>query len=749
MADPRPENARSALSRLLDDDATDLYLNAPCGYLSTLPDGTIVKVNHTLSAWSGWTVDQLMGTRLQELLSVGGKVFYETHIAPLLRMQGAVREVAVDLVRVDGSLMPCLINAVEVRSPDGEPQLVRATVFEATARRRYEQQILDSQAAARGSEQRSRTLQQIVVDLAGAATVADVAAVAVRRGQSLLPAGGAGLLLLLGSGRDTALVTADSHGLTPWMVAELERAAHGSLALLSNLGGARVVTPDQRMETAEPDLFRVMEAQKVSALVVIPVRADSRTLGLLVLAAALSDDTSDGLISLTEPGTGWTPSRAELDLCTTVGVQVGEALERARLHEDRARQAARVAFLLEASQQLAAASGVQETVDRLAAAAVPRLADVCVVDVQQGRALRRMAARHGNPAQQHLADALLDFEVPLRQPDHPASAAVMLRRTQWVQVEDRDVALVLPEQNHRDVVRALEPAEMLSIPLMAAGQCLGALSLLVDRHRVGLDPADVQLAEQLALQLALRLHQEERLEAEVATSHLLQQSLLPASPPARPAPGLRSAVRYLAATRGVDVGGDFFDVAPLPDGRVAVAVGDVVGHDLTAAATMGQLRSVYRALLAGESGPAAVIERIQASWEVLGLQRMATALFATLDAADGTMRIASAGHLPPVVLAEGRARFLDVTPARMLGAPSTPAVEWVGTLPPGASLVLYTDGLVEHPGSDLDTGLARLLQVAQDCAGAAPEGICDVLVDELTEQHRADDIALLVLRRDG
>ncbi len=749
MADPRPDNARSALSRLLDEDATDLYLNAPCGYLSTLPDGTVVKVNHTLSAWLGRTAEDLLGTRLQDLLSVGGQVFYETHMAPLLRMQGAVREVAVDLIRLDGSLMPCLVNAVELRGPDGEPQLVRATVFEATARRRYEKQILDSQSAARAAEQRSRTLQQIVIDLAGASTVSAVAAVAVRRSASLPPSGGAGLLLLLGSGPATALVTADSAGLTPWMIAALERAAHGSLTLLGNLGSARVVLPDERMQAAEPELVRVMHAQEVSALVVVPVRAEERTLGLLVLISYLSADSKGGLIDLEEPGTGWVPSRDELGLCTTVGVQVGEALARARLHEEQTRQAARVSYLLDASQQLAGSSGVQETVDRLVAVAVPRLADVCVVDVGHGRVLRRLAARHGNPARQGLADALLRYEVPPRSSGHPAAAAVTHRRTQWLQVQEADLRVLLPERDQQDAVRALEPAEILSIPLIAAGQCLGAITLISDRHRVGLGPADVELAEQLALQLAVRLHQEERLAAEVAISHLLQQSLLPASPPARPAPGLRAAFRYLAATQGVDIGGDFFDVAPLPAGRVAVAVGDVVGHDLTAAATMGQLRSVYRALLAGESGPAALIGKIQASWEMLGLQRMATALFATLDAATGELRVASAGHLPPVLLTDGRARLLNVRPARMLGAPASDAVEWSGVLPPGGSLVLYTDGLVESAGADLDIGLDRLVSAVQGCAGTSPESMCDELLEVLTEDHRADDIALLVLQRDG
>ena len=133
---------KAQLDRLLEEDPADLYENAPMGYLSTLPDGRIVKVNRTFCAWTGRQPDQLIGTRFQDLLSVGGRVFHETHLAPLLRMQGAVREIALDVVRVDGSLLPCLLNAVEVRDEAGAPLLVRATLFEATARRRYERALL-------------------------------------------------------------------------------------------------------------------------------------------------------------------------------------------------------------------------------------------------------------------------------------------------------------------------------------------------------------------------------------------------------------------------------------------------------------------------------------------------------------------------------------------------------------------------------------------------------------------------------
>ena len=209
------------------------------------------------------------------------------------------------------------------------------------------------------------------------------------------------------------------------------------------------------------------------------------------------------------------------------------------------------------------------------------------------------------------------------------------------------------------------------------------------------------------------------------------------------------AVRYLAATHGVEVGGDFYDVVPLPEDQVALAVGDVVGHDITAAATMGQLNSVYRALLVDRPAPSAMIDRLQASWSLMGLQRMATALFATLDPATGQLRIASAGHLSPLLLTAGHAEFLPVAPSRMLGAPPAPApaLEWAGVLPVGATLVLFTDGLVESRSADIDAGLAHLLAAAEAADTSDPDELCDRLLADLTGAHRADDIALLVLTR--
>ena len=148
---------------LLEDDPEELYDNAPCGYLSTLPDGTIAKVNATLLTWTGFARDELLGRRFQDLLAAGDRIFYETHFAPLLRMQGHVREIAVQMVCRDDRRLPVLVNSVLKHDAQGAPQLVRTAIFDATERRSYEEELLAARRRAEESEAKAtalaRTLQ--------------------------------------------------------------------------------------------------------------------------------------------------------------------------------------------------------------------------------------------------------------------------------------------------------------------------------------------------------------------------------------------------------------------------------------------------------------------------------------------------------------------------------------------------------------------------------------------------------------
>jgi sigma-B regulation protein RsbU (phosphoserine phosphatase) len=153
---------------LRDDDPQELYDRAPCGYLSTTPDGLVVKVNDTFLTWTGYARADLVDVRtFASLLSPGGRIYHETHYAPLLRMQDTVREIALDIVRADGTRLPALVNSVLERDAAGAPVVIRTAVFDATDRREYERELLRAKQRAEESEARerllSRTLQQTLI----------------------------------------------------------------------------------------------------------------------------------------------------------------------------------------------------------------------------------------------------------------------------------------------------------------------------------------------------------------------------------------------------------------------------------------------------------------------------------------------------------------------------------------------------------------------------------------------------------
>lgn len=154
----REQAADAFREAVLEDDPALLYDQAPCGYLSTTPSGRIVKVNSTFCTWLGIGPEDLLGRHLVELLTAGGRIFHETHYSPMLQMQGFVREIAVDVVRVDGSRLPVLLNASLVRSSDGDPHLVRVAVFDATERRSYERELVRARDAALAAESRAEAL---------------------------------------------------------------------------------------------------------------------------------------------------------------------------------------------------------------------------------------------------------------------------------------------------------------------------------------------------------------------------------------------------------------------------------------------------------------------------------------------------------------------------------------------------------------------------------------------------------------
>jgi PAS domain S-box-containing protein len=235
-------------------------------------------------------------------------------------------------------------------------------------------------------------------------------------------------------------------------------------------------------------------------------------------------------------------------------------------------------------------------------------------------------------------------------------------------------------------------------------------------------------------------------EREHRVAETLQRSLLPEMLPA--IDGVALSARYLPAGAGTAIGGDWYDALELDDGRVAVVVGDVVGHGLRAAATMGQLRNAFRAYALVEPSPAAAVARIDRLLVRGGGGAMATLLYLILDRDTGEVAFTSAGHPPPLLLGPGGPRFLEGGRSVPVGATDPGAFrESHETLPPGSTLLLYTDGLVERRDVALEQRLTQLAAAAAAGAHSDLERLCDAVVEDLLGGSQpADDVALLAIR---
>ncbi|MBQ1088363.1 PP2C family protein-serine/threonine phosphatase [Streptomyces sp. B93] len=282
------------------------------------------------------------------------------------------------------------------------------------------------------------------------------------------------------------------------------------------------------------------------------------------------------------------------------------------------------------------------------------------------------------------------------------------------------------------------------LPLIASGRPVGTCVLAyAEPHGF---PADERaVLTSLGGLVALALERALLYDAKHQLAHGLQAALLPHSLP--PLPGIDAAARYLPGTRGMDIGGDFYDVVPT-GGQAAAVIGDVQGHNVTAAGLMGQLRTAVRAYTAVGQSPQEVMASTNRLLIDLGSDLFASCLYLRLDPARGRAVMARAGHPPPLLRRpDGRVRVLDLAGGPLLGidgAAGYPTTEVA--LTPGSVLVLYTDGLIESPGVDIEDALADLGRRLAEAGDLPLDELADTLVRHEAAEERDDDVALLLLR---
>ncbi|MFJ9827639.1 SpoIIE family protein phosphatase [Streptomyces sp. NPDC101160] len=292
-------------------------------------------------------------------------------------------------------------------------------------------------------------------------------------------------------------------------------------------------------------------------------------------------------------------------------------------------------------------------------------------------------------------------------------------------------------------------------PLRGRRRVIGAAVFLRRPERAAFEPNDLLVAAQLATHTALGIDKAVLYGREAYIADELQRTMLPDSLP-QPT-GVRLASRYLPAAETARVGGDWYDAIPLPGSRVALVVGDVMGHSMTSAAIMGQLRTTAQTLAGLDLPPQEVLHHLDEQAQRLGENRMATCMYAVYDPVSHRITIANAGHPPPILLhLGGRAEVLRVPPGAPIGVGGVDFEAVELDAPAGATLLLYTDGLVESRLRDVWTGIEQLrerLAATAQLTGpdhAPPlEALCDDVLDMLGPGDRDDDIALLAARFDG
>ncbi|AUG81602.1 hypothetical protein CFP65_6990 [Kitasatospora sp. MMS16-BH015] len=437
-----------------------------------------------------------------------------------------------------------------------------------------------------------------------------------------------------------------------------------------------------------------------------------------------------------------------------VAAMVVEITEDRRIMRALHRARSRLALLDQAATRIGTTLDVQKTCEEMAHLLVPGLADLVIVDMLD---LERLPAPAGPVRLRRLA---LSAVPALREVGAVFGAQGAVVEAQpfsgvWRCLdEQRPVVSNFPDDGelrglargaeHVGRFRELGMHSVCYLPLTAGAEAIGAVLLVRAHGTTSFTDRDVALAGELVARAAGAIGNAQRYTEQRDAAMLLQRALL--STRTVPHPDVECVGRYLPSGSGAEVGGDWFDSIALPDGTTMLVVGDVMGHGLDAAASMAEYRSTVRTLAFQQLPPEEVLGQADRAAQILELERMATCLVAVLDPRDGTAVCGSAGHLPPlVVTGRGENVLLDLPVGAPLGAGAGPYTSRRVELPANSAFLLYTDGLVERRGEDIEDRLNALAALPLD-ARAPLDRLLDTVLSRLATEDVEDDVALLVAR---
>lgn len=418
--------------------------------------------------------------------------------------------------------------------------------------------------------------------------------------------------------------------------------------------------------------------------------------------------------------------------------------------EDTARRAvAHAALLAEVRAELSGARDTESALGRLARLVVPTLTDGCIVTMvdRDGRA-RDVGSWHADPARR----ALMERYAEVRLDALPGSSPVARALDAGTPLTETAAAVLdlMGPGPARDLMLALGSESVVVLPLLDGARPVGVLTLYLDAGRV-VDDEEMETAWLVAAQAGRAVARVHQVSQQAQLAEELQRSLL-----TRP-PDLGETdvvVRYVPAAEAARVGGDWYDAFHQRDGVPVLVIGDVVGHDTAAAAAMGQLRGLLRGIAHySDAGPAEVLRGLDEAICDMHTDTLASAAVARLEKSEDDpacrLRWTNAGHPPPMLLtADGTVTVLGgLRGDLLLGVdPTADRAETVVPVPPGSTVLLYTDGLVERRGSTLDAGLDRLAGQLRALRHLPLEQFCDALLDGMLQGTPQDDVAIVAVR---
>ncbi|MCW3010759.1 MAG: putative sensor protein, partial [Solirubrobacterales bacterium] len=430
----------------------------------------------------------------------------------------------------------------------------------------------------------------------------------------------------------------------------------------------------------------------------------------------------------------------------------------------------------EVSERLAGAHDVDEGVQDLAQLVVPLLADWSIVSVAEpGGGLRDVATWHADPELREVAARYSAHRLEGREDESAAGEVVRTAEpVAFTSGAGEEAERVLRSPVALEAIRRLAPESVVLLPMNTGGRRRGALTMLRSAGRPPMSPQELAVAETISQRASMALDNARLFEEQRATAARLEeanlrlrgvaehnrsvaQALQEAMLTQLPQPDhLELAARYLTASGEEKVGGDWYDGVVLPTGATLVSIGDVAGHDIYAAAVMGQLRNMLRMVAWDrDEPPSAIVARLDRAMRDLAIETTATLVTLRIeqtarDEAAGlrTLRWTSAGHPAPIlVLADGSTRLLEREPDVLLGFdPTRRRTDHTELAPPGSTLLLYTDGLVESRRQDVPTGQARLRAAASTHHALGLGALVDAVIQDLVGTDPEDDVAVLAVR---